>query len=526
MSFSLSRRRRAASAALASLLAAAAPPAAAAFAQAPATPPPTPGPPPPVPATPQSPSSAPTPAALPSPLTLAEAIRAALRLQPDIYASAADREAARERLRQTNAAFLPTVTPQYTYNNFTFGGGRNANTPGISNTRETRQGDVSLRYRLYDSGQREANRSQSRASLRAAEFGEEDTRQLVIADVADNYFNVLRNEGLVRVSEAQVTRAQNTFELVRARVQVGEAAAVDIFQAEADLANAQVQLIQARNNADVAQAQLKNSIGIIGRGRLTLADVPAPTPTTPTTATPTAAAAAAASDATTAAAVVPPRTSREAIPPTADIALAGGAGRAESAIDTAIDDFILTAFRTRPDIARTGETINVNRANVRLARIQSGVLVTSDAAAGYQFSPDTGNNREIGAQISYPLFDAGRSRAQVRESQAGVRAAELRLESQRQLVAVEVEQSYRLLSEARARVPAAATAQDAALRNFEAASTRQREGLGTIVEVITAQTQLVQAQTNYVQAIYDFYTADARLARAVGQADRLVAAGR
>jgi outer membrane protein TolC len=41
------------------------------------------------------------------------------------------------------------------------------------------------------------------------------------------------------------------------------------------------------------------------------------------------------------------------------------------------------------------------------------------------------------------------------------------------------------------------------------------------VEVITAQTALVQAEINNVQALYNFYTADARLTRSLGQADRI-----
>ncbi len=158
---------------------------------------------------------------------------------------------------------------------------------------------------------------------------------------------------------------------------------------------------------------------------------------------------------------------------------------------------------------------------MRLARINSGVLITSDTALGYQFSPDSGNNREITAQVSYPLFDAGQARAQVRASEAALRASEARLQSLRQQVAVEVEQSYRLLSEARARIPAAEAAQRAAQINYDAAIESRREGVGTVVEVINAQTQLVQAQTNYVQATYDFFSADAQLARAVGQADRI-----
>ena len=98
----------------------------------------------------------------------------------------------------------------------------------------------------------------------------------------------------------------------------------------------------------------------------------------------------------------------------------------------------------------------------------------------------------------------------------------MQLESLRQQVAVNVEQTYRQVALARASVPAAEAAQQAAQINFEAATESRREGVGDIIDVITAQTLLVQAQTNFVQAVYDFYVADAQLARAVGQAERLL----
>lgn len=510
---------------------------------------------PPVAATGTAPA---TDVTLPQPLTLQSAIEAALRLQPDIFVAQADRESAIQQLRQANARFLPTVAPQFTYiRNYTFvnvnrfttvGNGTGTGTGGAgtgtgtgtggtgtgtgtggtgtgvgtngrqvsggdlvalprSSTNETRQGDVSLRYLLYDSGQRQANASAARANLRATEFGEQNTRQGVIGNVADNYFNVLRTDALVRVSQAQITRAQNTLEVIQAQVDVGQAPPKDILQARADLENARVQLLLARNNADIAQAQFKNSIGIVGGGRLALADVAAPTDTTPTTATLTPAAA------TTGAGQQQPTTPTTSTAP------------AETGADAALNDFIGLAYTARADISGNAAGIEVNRAQVRLARINSGVQVTSDTALGFQFSPNTGNNREITAQISYPLFDAGLSRSQVRAAEASQRAAELRLESLRQQVAVEVEQAYRQLALSRASVPAAQIAQQAAQLNFEAASEARREGVGTIVDVITAQTLLVQAQTNFVQAVYDFYAADARLARSVGQAERLLTNG-
>ncbi len=459
----------------------------------------------PAPPAPRNPAPAPTtsaaPPALPTPLTLQDAIQAALRLQPDFFASQADRDAARQRVRQANAAYYPTVSPQFSY------GRSYANAGGSGFGSESRNGDVSLRYRIYDTGLRDVSARSSRAGLRASEFAEADTRQAVVTDVASSYFTVLRNQALVRVSESQVARAQNTLDVVTAQVDVGLAAAVDVFQARADLSNAQVNLLTSRNNANLAQAQLKFSIGIVGGSQLTLADVPAPTDATPTTATLTPDPAATATGGTGAGATTGPQTAPSP---------------ATTGDEAAINRYIELAYRTRADVARVAAGIDQNRASVQLARINSGVLVTSDAAVGYQFAPGTGNNRQFGAQVSYPLFDAGASRAAVRAAQANQRAAELQLESLRQQVAVNVEQTYRQLALARASVPAAEAAQQAAQINFEAATESRREGVGDIIDVITAQTLLVQAQTNFVQAVYNFYVADAQLARAVGQAERLV----
>jgi len=67
----------------------------------------------------------------------------------------------------------------------------------------------------------------------------------------------------------------------------------------------------------------------------------------------------------------------------------------------------------------------------------------------------------------------------------------------------------------------ALSAQQAAQVNFDAATESRREGIGTVLDVITAQNQLVQSQTNYVQALYTLYTADVALLRAIGHTDAI-----
>jgi outer membrane protein len=425
-------------------------------------------------------------------LTLSEAIATALRLQPNLAVAVANRQASEQRLAGQQSRYFPIVTPAYRYQSqYTFGTVNRFLGDGVvtqlqqGQTTTTRQEEVTGSLRLFDSGTRDLNARQARQALRGSRYAEESARQTVIANVATSYFDALRTNALVTVSEAQVTRTQKLREAIATQIEVGVTAQKDQFQAEADYLNAQVNLLQARANADIAQAQLRSAIGLSETTPLNLADFPAPLPTTPT-----------------------------AIP----IDQTGSA---------AVAKLVEQALVNRPELAQTQQAVESSATSVRLAQVAAGLAITADVAGGYQFDAaknplDTiGRNRLLSLAASYPLFDGGFVRSQVRTARAQVRTSQAQLESQRLTVAVEVEQAYRNLEQARASLPAAVAAQRAAQINYDAAQESFQEGVGTIVEVITAQASLVQAQTNYVQAIYTFYSADARLARAVGLVDRI-----
>ena len=528
---------------------------------------------------------------LSGPLTLNDAIGLALQIQPNIAVANANREGGEQRARQNITRYYPFITPTYTYStgyNYTQtsrfvadttgtgtvpignadtgttgstvtgttgtgsttttrqtgtgtgtgtgsgttgngGTGTNTNTGTTGgtvvtgfqgNTFETRTANIGASFRVYDSGVRELNARQGRQNVRALTFAEENTRQTTIVNVADTYFAALRTAALVRVSEAQVARAANTRAVIRAQVEVGVTAAKDQLQADADFFNAQVNLLTAQNNAANSLASLKNAIGLVGGAPLTLTDVAPPTETTQTTV------------------ILDADASQPAGSPAASQATPSQVAPPVSSVPTnlpvnesaTIDRLADLAYRTRPDIAQSLQSIESNQTGVSLARVNNRVIVTSDISGGYgldgrDFSRSTGNNRNINVNVSYPLFDAGLSRSQVRAAEANVRSSSAQLTSLRQQIAVQVEQFYRTLTVARATLPAALAAQQAAQVNYDAALASKQEGVGSIVDVITAQTALVQAQINYVQAVYNFYTADADLARAVGQASRIGQAG-
>jgi outer membrane protein len=432
-------------------------------------------------------------------ITLEAAIKLALDRQPQLTVASATKEASAQRLKQTKASYFPTVTPSYNFQNqYTFGkvqvfqgGGVITELPS-GKTTTTRQEQVNLSYRVFDSGRRDLNARQARQNLTAAELGEENTRQTVIGNVADTYFNALRTDALVRVSEAQVERASQTLEQIRFQASdaVGTTPKKDILQAEADYLNAKVNLLQAQNNAEIAHTQLRNAMGLTGSGKFNLADVPPPTLTAPMTA------------------------QVEGVSPvTKD--------------SDAITKLVAFAQSKRPDVQQGETNAAASLTAVKVAELGAKPIMNVDVAAGYQLDAandptrQTGNNRSLVANVSYPLFDGGAARANIHAAEANQRSSVAQVQNQKQQVALEVEQAWRNLGQSRASIPATEAARAAARKNYEAASEALKLGAGSTVEVITAQTSLVQAEINYVQALYNFYITDARLTRALGQADRI-----
>lgn len=431
-----------------------------------------------------------------APMSLPQAIAIALQRQPSLAGAEATKQAASERVKQARASLGPTITPSFNYQSQAIKGGTITNiingvpvTQPANTTNDTRQEQLTTSFRLFDTGNRKLSIRQSRQALTAQEFSEQNTRQTVINNVATNYFSVLRTRALVKVSQAQVDRAENALKLVQAQVEAKVAARKDTLQADADLQNARVNLLQAQNNVQVAEAQLRSAMGAPDLRELSLADVVAPTAATPIT-----------------------------------VGSIVGEEKDDEKVISTLSEF---ASKARPDIAQARMTIASSETSIQQAKVSARPILSVDVSDRQQL--DAKNNplkRQSEIQLfslnfSVPLYDGGNVRAAVRASEANKRASEAQFGSQTLQVTVDVEQSWRSLQLARASLPAAEAAQRAAQINYDAAIAARREGIGNITDVITAQTSLVQAQTNYVQAIYNFYTADAQLARAVGLAERL-----
>ena len=127
------------------------------------------------------------------------------------------------------------------------------------------------------------------------------------------------------------------------------------------------------------------------------------------------------------------------------------------------------------------------------------------------------SDRQLGLNVSFPIFDGFRVRSNVELAQAQLRVAEVQLHQQREAVALDVARARAELGRSRAAYAARQQNSLEAQEAFQLASLRFSRGLSTQLEVSDAQLALLTAQSTEARATYDLFLASADLARALGR---------
>jgi outer membrane protein len=394
-------------------------------------------------------------------LSLDDALRLALQNNGLARAALAETDAADARLAAARANLYPSIDLSSSTTRTRIEGGG-----AIADTTQ-RQNGFGLEWLLLDNGQRELRIRQSSRTAEATRQGTRDTLRRVLFQTARAYYEVLRRKELLQVADTAVRRAETLLEVAKAQAEVGAAPQKDVLQAEADLANARVQQIQARNALRLAETDLKRLIGWE-------AQKPLPALTAP--------------DA----------------PPSPDPALS-------------VEQLWQRARLQRPDLRDAELRLQISRLGLDAARLNSLLRLQISARGFREYEPNSRTQGSLSIVASYPLFDGGLTRASLREAEASLQSAQFRLQQAERDAYAEVESALLSIREAFERLEASKIAVAAAQRNFDAAQESLREGVGTIVEVLTAQLALITAETNLVQATYDAAVAELQLRLATGE---------
>jgi outer membrane protein TolC len=164
--------------------------------------------------------------------------------------------------------------------------------------------------------------------------------------------------------------------------------------------------------------------------------------------------------------------------------------------------------------------LDLAAAQQALTAARTGNLPAVVAGANYGYSgpdfPPDNRSWSYSVSVQWPFFDSGATKGSIQQAQGGLLSAQAALRQTEQTVGSEVTQAYLNVQTAEQKVTAANSEVANAQEGLNLATGRYQAGVAAYIEVIDAETALVTARTNQVNALYSVSTARAALKRALG----------
>ena len=406
----------------------------------------------------------------PAKLTLAEAERIAFQNNPDITVAHLVALAQGQAVREARAAYLPAVAGDLT----AVDAHRNTRiTAGVLNNPSVYQragGGLTVSELITDFGRTHNLVLSARSSARAQLDNERATEQDITLTVDEAFYRALTAQATMKVAQQTVTERQAAANQVSALAKAKLRSNVDLSFAQVQLSQAQLMLLDARNQAQTAMAVLNTVLGSEQDRQYRLVDqTPASQPSPPQ---------------------APEPLVKEALAARPDLAAAN-------------DDFAAAQHLSRAErdlwMPRVSALAAVGGTPVRADQIQY---------------PWYG---AAGANISIPVFNGFLFKAREQEANLRAGAARQQVRSLRDRIARDVRTAVLNAQSAYQRIGVTKQMLDQSDMALNLSQRRYQLGLSSIVELTQAQLAQTQAQIAATNARYGYATALAVLRYQLGQ---------
>ncbi len=394
-----------------------------------------------------------------------EVVERALAVSPLMAQGYGAQRVARSGERMAEAAFLPSVSATYGYL-------RNDATAAAPFARPDGQdsygGGLAASVDLFTGGRRGAELGRGAARARAAEADVVADRYAVTLAARKAYFEELRAEELVRVARARIARAELNLQHARDRQRAGTATRSDALRAQIELGAARQELLAAADTLQTAAYAL---------GRVVGSDEPV------------------------------------------GAERAGGLEPRPLALPDS--EVVALAVRAAPVVRSAEAEAEAARAAVRSAKSQYIPKLT--LSGGYLWanrSPMQGGLRPgwtLALGSTLPLFNNFQREDVVTRAGADAEFADAAAADARRLARSE---ALRLMGALRLAAESIALAQDqvvSAQEDLRVQTERYQNGISTMLDALTSQAALVQAELGLVAARHNYQIVRATLEALVGR---------
>ncbi len=401
-------------------------------------------------------------------LTLAQIVDIGLRNNPATRLAWANARTAASAYGAERGALLPTIDGEVIGTRI-----KTAATQGRTSVEQSvLSPGVTLNYLLFDFGERGGRIAAARGQLLAASFTHNAVIQDAVLQIQVGYFQYLANRALLDAQRTTLEEAGINLTAAEERRRVGLATVADVLQARTASSQAQLDLQRIEGDLQTARGALALALGL------------------------------------------PANIAYDVDSTAADVPVAS--------VADSVDAIIATALEGRPDLAAIRAEAEAARAGVGEARgaLLPSLSLSANAERTYATTiPDGVNSYNLSLGLRIPLFNGFARQYDLRAAESAAEAAGARAEALRQQVVFQVFSAYHALQTATRRVRTADDLLASATQSNEVALGRYKAGVGTVLDLLAAQSALADARAQRVDARFAWNVSLAQLAHDAGVLD-------
>jgi TolC family type I secretion outer membrane protein len=420
-------------------------------------------------------------------ITLTEAIKIALENNTSLKAAQHDLRASRYRVKKSELDLFPRADLQFSYSRLDPATVRRGNVFveigrslvenfGTGDPNDIRPGAYGNNFStslqvvqpIYNGGANWAAVSLAQANESGSEYNFEDTKQQVILEVKTRYLRVLQGQELVALAQKSLESSNEHLNSAQKMLEVGMRSRTDVLRWEVQKANNEGRLVEAENNLEIAFAALKQAMGLPYKQEFGVSALPFdPEPLT-----------------------------------------------------KSLDEQIEQTKTKHPGLKAVEASVDAQRAGVRLAWSTLQPKVNFIYNLGWEqnntLALDSFSFWSARVSVNVPIFHSFRNLATVQEAKAALnRFEEIKRDSER-AVTLQVIRARLNVESATKRFHIAKKAVEQAEENLRVLNNTYEVGLAANIDVLDAELVRTKAQTDLINARYDYWIARAQLDRAMG----------
>ena len=414
-------------------------------------------------------------------LSLDEAIKIALQKNSTLKKTENNLATYHSNVKAAYGAFLPSLgaSGSASWNRNEAAGGETFVYQGTTFTSEpvtteTRNYSVGAgaSIDLFDGLSNFANLSQTKNDLESAELFFERVKQDIVFNTINLYYAVVNNQQLLKVKEEDVKWNQKNLETITERNRLGAVTLADVYAQQVRFGNAELELVRTKNILESSKADLLDYLGLDVLDQYQFSDSLSPQELS----------------------ILQKDLSKE---------------------DENVSKIVEEALNKRPDYQSV--KLDLESANNGITKAWSGYLPRLTGSANFStYSNDVSKlfksrNYSLGLTLSIPIFSNFSTENQVQLAKVNVMNKEIVVTDLERQIKKNLKRTFLDLQAAEKALEVGKRNIVAAQENLKIESEKYSLGAGTLLNVLVANSEFTNAQTNFINAQFAYITLSEQL---------------